>query len=73
MSLYGLHRDDAAWTQSERPDEPDTNELVDSPPDETDQLHRYVEDLLSAPEPEEGNPYHGTDNSDPDFYSDEAY
>ncbi len=54
-------------------DDGDINELVDSPPNEDGRLHQYAEDLLSGPEPDHGNPYHGTENDDPSFYSDEPY
>ncbi len=55
---YGLHRQDRPWQQQEdETDNGDTNELIDSTPDETDRLHQFVEDLLSGPEPEEANPY----------------
>lgn len=64
---------DLPWQQEERPDEGDVNELIDTPPDETDRLHSYVEDMLSAPEPYHGSPYDGTDNDDVDFYSDAPY
>jgi hypothetical protein len=71
---YGPHRSDRAWSQQEdETDNGDTNELIDNPPDETDRLHQYVEDMLSGPEPYEGSPYDGTDSDDHGFYSDEPY
>lgn len=60
---YGLHHPDKPWQQQdnpELPDEPDINELIDSLPNEDGRLHEFLEDLLSGPEPEEPNPYHGT-------------
>lgn len=62
------------WQQAEQDDQPTAaeialesgndpnegvaNELFDTP-DETDRLYAYIEDMLSGPEPEEANPYHG--------------
>ncbi len=70
---YGPHRTDRAFQQEEQPDEPDCNELIDTPPNEDGRLHQFIEDLLSSLEPYEGNVYDGTDSDDPGFYSDEPY
>lgn len=58
---YGLHRTDKPWQQQEdETDHGDTNELIDTPPNEDGRLHQFVEDQLTGPEQEEPNPYHGT-------------
>lgn len=68
---YGLHRDDLPWQGNpEQPDEPNCNELIDSPEDGW--LDGEIEDRLSHYDADT-DIYAGTDNSDPDFYSDEPY
>ncbi len=66
---YGLHRTDRAWQGNpELPDEPGTNELIESPPDGW--LDGEIEDRLSQYDPGT-DVYAGTDNSDSGFYSDD--
>lgn len=62
---YGLHRVDKPWQQQEdETDNGDCNELIDSPPNDDEPMHAYVEDLLSGPEPYEPNVYDGTYHED---------